>query len=54
MLRCWSLETSARPSFRQIADEIQGFKTLESEEMEVDEKTPLQQNMTTDDSAELV
>jgi hypothetical protein len=44
MQRCWTLDGNSRPTFQQISDEIQIFMSGETEEQNVGESTPLQDN----------
>lgn len=48
MLRCWTLDSEARPTFRQLADDIRIFTSGGNEDQNLGESTPLQDNIVAD------
>ena len=54
MLRCWSQDPDARPTFQQIADEIQSFISTSGEDQSPSDTAPLQSNIDVANSGEFV
>ena len=54
MLRCWAQDSTARPTFRQISDEIQTFISSSSEDEPTSDTAPLKNNIDVGATAEFV
>ena len=54
MLRCWAQDSTARPTFRQISDEIQTFISSSSEDEPTSDTAPLKSNIDVGATAEFV
>ncbi|XP_045167311.2 plexin-A1-like isoform X2 [Mercenaria mercenaria] len=48
MLRCWTLESESRPTFRQISEDIQIFTSGVTDDPSLGESTPLQDKIVAD------
>lgn len=54
MLRCWSQDPSARPTFQQIGEEIQSFISTTGDDQSPSDTAPLQSNIDVANSGEFV